>query len=57
MSTDVRPVRVLDGGPLAAGGGVRDDAVDQLGGLGLPAADARERDRGVRGDAASRSPP
>ena len=51
MRTAVRPMCVLDGGPLAAGGGFRDDAVDQLGGLGLLAADSGERNRGVRADA------
>ena len=53
----VRPVRVLDGGALALGGGSLDDGRDQLRSLGFPPAEPRERDRGVRGDAALRRLP
>ena len=42
---------VLDGGPLAAGGGLLDGGLDQLGGLGLLAAERREHERAVWGDA------
>src|SRR5688500_7548298 len=45
------PMSVLDGRPLADGGGIRDDAVNQLGSLGLAPADARERKRSVWRDA------
>ena len=44
-------MRVLDGGPLTAGGGARDHGFDQPGRLGLAAADRRERDRRVWTDA------
>jgi hypothetical protein len=47
----VRPLRVLHGGPLAAGGGGRDHAADQLGRRSLLAADPGQRDRRVRADA------
>ena len=45
---------VLDGGPLAAGGGSLDHGLDQIRGLGLPAAESHERNRSVGADAAPR---
>ncbi len=51
MRTDVRPVRVLDRGALAGGGRLRDDAGRPARAPRPPAADSRERDRGVRRDA------